>query len=170
MRCRDIRRQLHAYLSGQLTPAQRLRIGRHLAQCERCYAAFQAELATVRHLEAYLPALGRPSAAQLARIWQNVKAQTRQTSARRADSRPAGALLTLTLALVCAAFIFRGSLSIAVAAPLPPSPAIARATATLLFTETPESPGVASIRPTASLTAAQARLPSAAPAPSARKP
>jgi anti-sigma factor RsiW len=170
MRCRDIRRQLHPYLSGQLTPAQRLRVGRHLVQCERCYAAFQAELATIRHLEAHLPALGRPSAIQLARIWQNVKAQTRQASARRADLRPASALLTLTLALVCAAFIFRGSLSTAVAAPLPPLPAVVRTTAAPLFTETPEPLSNVSIHPTASLTAAQVRLPSAAPAPSARKP
>lgn len=170
MQCRDVRRQLSAYLSGQLTPAQRLRLGRHLAQCERCYAAFQDELTTMRQLEAHLPALGRPSAAQLARIWQNVKAQMRQAPPRRADLRPASALLTMTLALICAAFIFRGSLSIAVAAPLPPLPAVVRATATPLFTETPDPFSNATASPTVSLTAAQLRLPSAAPAPIARKP
>ncbi len=168
MRCRTIRHQLKAYVTDQLSQAQRLRLAKHIAHCQSCYAELQRELATVYELKRHLPALGQPNATQLARIWQGVKAQTWQKPPRYTDLRPASALLTLTLTLMCAAFVFRGSA--AVAAPLPPSPAIVRATLTPIFTETPDPLGNAMARPTASLTALYANAPSAAPAPSARKP
>lgn len=168
MRCSAVRRQLNAYIAHELSAVQRRRLGRHLAHCEACRAALQRELMIIRQLEADLPAFGRPNAAQLAHIWQNVKAQTRYAPPSRLDLRPVGALLTLTLTLVCAAFIFRGSA--AVAAPLPPLPPVVRATATPLFTETPDLLNSASAHPTASLTAMLERAPSAAPAPIARKP
>ncbi|MFQ3534239.1 MAG: zf-HC2 domain-containing protein [Aggregatilineales bacterium] len=168
MRCSAVRRQLNAYSAGELPPAQQARVGRHIARCQACRAALQRELAAARQLEAELSVLGRPSAAQLARIWRRVRAQTRQAPLRRSDLHPASVLLTLTLMMLCAAFVFRGSA--AVAAPLPPQPAVVRATATPLFTETPDPLGGSVASPTASLTVVLARAPLAAPAPSTRKP
>ncbi len=169
MQCGTVRHLLNAYVNGQLKPAQRLRVLHHLARCDACHTALQRELAVVRQLQSQLPALGRPNTAQLARVWQGVKAHTRQAPPRRIDLRPASALLTLTLTLVCAAFIFRGGTVAAVAAPFQPIPAEVRATATPLFTETPEPDSASIASPTASLTAVAERVPSAAPAPSARK-
>ncbi|MCS6869918.1 MAG: zf-HC2 domain-containing protein [Anaerolineae bacterium] len=168
MRCNAVRHCLNAYIAGELSPAQRLQVSRHLAKCEACRATFHLELATVRRLEAEFHAFGRPSAAQLTCIWRRVRAQTHRTPSRYTDPRPAGALLTLTVVLVCAAFLFRGSA--VVAAPLPPLPAVVRATATPLFTETPDLMNNPAVQPTASFTAVLAQAPSAAPAPIARKP
>jgi anti-sigma factor RsiW len=169
MRCGTVRHLLNAYVNGQLKAAQRLRVLHHIARCDACHAALQRESAVTRQLQRQLPALGRPSTAQLARIWQGVKAHTRQVPPRRTDLRPASALITLTLVLACSAFIFRGGAVAAVAAPFQPIPAEVRATATPLFTETPERDSASLASPTASLTAVAERVPSAAPAPSARK-
>lgn len=141
-----VRHELAAYLAGELESAEAWRVRKHLEHCAACRSAWQRHEAALerakdvtRELRATLPQLGRPTAGQLARIWQRIVAVYRgeiQLSSSK-SLRSAGAMLVVTLACLWVAFVFGGSTSYATSAPLPPVPMELEATATPIVTEAP---------------------------------
>lgn len=149
--CHQCQPKLLAYVHHQLSDRASRRVARHLNDCPLCYAAWLEQRDLARDLAQSLPALGRPDAPQLGRVWLAIQADMARP---RAVSRPplarfGVACLVFVLALVLPWSLDKQQVALAVPSQ-PPAPAL---TATLSVTRAPET-ALRGQTPTASKTEA----------------
>jgi anti-sigma factor RsiW len=79
------KRRMVAYINGELPHGARRRVARYIDECDECYAEYLRQRGVQRELESGAQMVGRPSEAQLNRIWLAVQhdletpARTQQT-------------------------------------------------------------------------------------------
>lgn len=173
--CGPARRALVAYVHGQLSAAQRLRLERHVRECSVCRAALAQEQQLAGELRREAPRIGQPAPGQLLALWPSIRAKIaiqsgggpEIASARRLTFNPTSGL-ALVGAVMCV-FLLTTMMyapASAVAAPVPPVPANIQATPMPFTTAAPGGDVVT--RAAASRTATLApSLPTAPPAPEA---
>lgn len=143
--CAQARRALVAYAHGQLAPAARRRVERHVRACGDCRAALADEQRLAGELRREMPRIGQPSPGQmqaLRALWPSIRAQIASSapmsasepgrdvmSAPRLNLNPLGGA-ALVGALMCAFLLsmMMYTPASAVGAPLPPVPADIQAT------------------------------------------
>lgn len=104
--CEAVQQQLTAYLDGDLTPAERDSVERHLHDCAAC----RVELSGYRQSESALVAAGRalPSPGSLLPAFHARLDASRRSSGLVPNWRPIGAALAAA-ALLGAAFLYRSA-------------------------------------------------------------
>ncbi|HVO42401.1 MAG TPA: zf-HC2 domain-containing protein [Aggregatilineales bacterium] len=129
-----------AFAHGQLSRREQRRVLQHTQFCAECRVALDREIQFVADLRAELPAIGRPTARQMTRMWSALWTEYRGTNHRPSLDQPLqsiGMALALFLLCVFVSSAFFGGASQVIAAPLPPIPADVRATDTPVHTDTP---------------------------------
>jgi len=140
-----------AYLNGELNERARRRMARFIDGDARCYAEYQRQRDIQRSLAADLPAMGRPQAAQLDRIWAAVKADL--TAPEPSRQPVVRARYGLVMMLFITALVFPlvfGDSTISQAAATPPTPGETQAVAISAETESPLVNAPVAVEPTES--------------------
>lgn len=137
--CGQARRALVAYAHGQLRPAARRRVDRHLRTCPACRVALAEEQRLVAELRREMPRIGQPSPGQvqaLRALWPSIRAQIAASGPDGARTawlklNPlSGAALISALMCVFLLSMMMYTPASAVGVPLPPVPADIQATPT----------------------------------------
>lgn len=95
--CSDCRKQLVAYIHRELKPAQRRRIGQHLAQCDACYNAYTAQQHIAGDLSSELHLMPGVDRRGLNRMWMGIRSDLKNPRHRRPALRRYSAMLILAL-------------------------------------------------------------------------
>lgn len=82
------KRRMTAYLNGELPPAVRRRVARYIDEHPRCADLYRQQRHVSRELHATMPVFGRPSSADLERVWVGVQAGLEPRQAARVASAP----------------------------------------------------------------------------------
>lgn len=76
LNCRQTRRALSAYVTGELNPRRRALVAQHLLTCESCDAIYQAQKQVSRELAASVPLVGKGSeSGRFELMWREITAQ-----------------------------------------------------------------------------------------------
>lgn len=124
--CHDCRKFIPGYISRELPPSLRRRVGGHLDTCEACYTVYLRHREISRELAQQLPAIGRVEAPRLGKIWNAVQAEMvlpRPSSWSRFPRRHGVATVVLVMALLLPSLGFQAlQQRVAMALPVPPTP------------------------------------------------
>lgn len=63
------------FVSSDLSPAARRRVGRYIDECEDCQREYRRHREFARRLERNLPALGAPKAKRLDELWSSLQSE-----------------------------------------------------------------------------------------------
>ena len=70
------------FVSGELSPAARRRVGRYIDECEDCQREYRRQREFARRLERNLPALGAPNAKRLDELWSSLQSELQTPAAQ----------------------------------------------------------------------------------------
>jgi len=70
------------FVSGDLSPAARRRVGRYIDECEDCEREYRRHREFARRLERNLPALGAPNAKRLDELWSSLQSELQAPAAQ----------------------------------------------------------------------------------------
>jgi anti-sigma factor RsiW len=101
--CHDCREYLPAYISRDLPPTVRRRVGAHLDTCEACYTVYQRQREITHKLAQQVPLVGKADAPRLGKIWSAVQAEMtrpRRSSWNQIPRRHGVVILILVLVLL----------------------------------------------------------------------
>lgn len=146
MRSRHVTHLLTRYVHGQLRPAQRARVSKHVRSCVDCRVALAREENLAADLRREMPFIGQASAGQLSHVWAGVWQEvntTRPRSRRNGSSLLPGLgamIAVLMLVMVAIPLLVQGGVR-AEAAPLQAIPQLTVATASPTVGVTDEANG-----------------------------
>jgi anti-sigma factor RsiW len=116
MTCRECRKQLVAYIHGELSPHRRRLVAYHLDDCQACYSIYQRERELARELRLNVPLIGQGGMPK-DRLWAAVQADLNRPRRKSTLYRARYGLAVVVAALALLFPWVMGRQELALAAP-----------------------------------------------------
>jgi anti-sigma factor RsiW len=116
------KRRMVAYINGELSPGAQRRVARYIDECDECYAEYMRQRGVQRELESGMRMVGRPSEAQLDRIWWAVQHNLHEPTKPHTVSSLHLGLLTMALVMVLMLPLFLDEYNVSQTAATQPAP------------------------------------------------